>query len=285
MNKIFNWFKDPNNRSLQYILFLFLLIIMLVFQCNSNRNLKDKIAKEKTEKIRLANNDLAFKDSIHYSNVSDTTFRAQKLAYELTIKELKGQYSNLLGSFNKLKGTKIISVTNTNISTHDTLSTLPFVSNLKHKSFINLDDSVFFTHDNFLKMKINIPYSLKYYNQDSVLLNNDSLHLYGSVIPGLSSITIEHGIALRTGLFKDEKTGKVSIKIDTEYPNLKFTKIEGAIIDDNEVSRKVARSFRKQYGFGLSIGYGISGNKNSLIMGPFIGLSFNYSPKFLQFGK
>jgi len=103
----------------------------------------------------------------------------------------------------------------------------------------------------------------------------------------LADITIEQGMDIMTSLLKD-KNGKLIVQVKTNYPGVKFTSITGADIMQT-TPKKTLRTFRKQFGLGLNIGYGAvllpTESKFEVRYGPTISVGLNWSPKILQFGK
>jgi hypothetical protein len=127
------------------------------------------------------------------------------------------------------------------------------------------------------------------YKEAEPIIDNSYMNTYAKLNVYPAKINFSQGMVVQTGLYKD-KNGKVMIYAKSNYPGLEFTNLVGADIMQDPVSRKVARSFRKEFGIGLHLGYGVAMVKsdvsNEFIMktGPVISVGLNWSPKFLQFG-
>jgi len=116
------------------------------------------------------------------------------------------------------------------------------------------------------------------------LIDNKNENTYADLKVYPATIDFKQGMTVYTGLYKDQKTGKPMIQVKSGYPGLEFTNIVGADIMQDEVSRKVARDFRREFGVGLNIGYGAFFVDNMMRSG-FVGtIGINYTPRFLQFG-
>lgn len=116
------------------------------------------------------------------------------------------------------------------------------------------------------------------------IIEKEDLNTYAKINTGKATINYQQGMEIYTGLYKDKKTGRPMIEIKSNYPGLKFTNIVGADIMQDPTSRKVAREFRKEFGFGLSMGYGAAFVDNLIKSGFVINAGINWSPRFLQFG-
>lgn len=126
------------------------------------------------------------------------------------------------------------------------------------------------------------------YNNLEPLIPQDSIDIFGNLTIGEVELVLKQGISLYTGLVKDKKTGRILIEVKSDYPGITFNNIVGADIMKDEISRKVSRQFRKEFGIGINIGYGgmlLPGNGGYVIKtGPVFSVGLNWSPKFLQFG-
>lgn len=269
---IINYLFDSKNRNkllfgLSIILFLFLL-----HQCNSIRNLKDEVKAEQRENIRITNNFEASQDTIRQFKISDSTTRAEILGYQLTVDELKDNYSELLGKYEIERNKKPKTIIRTEYIIKEVIREVPVyvASNEDGTYSIIFSDSTKFNELNYRNLSGNIPFII------------DTSDVKPKVIPGNGNFDLELGMNLRLALFKDDITKKIMIKADTDYPGIKFTELEGADIlyEDNSSTRDL----RKRFSIGLSTGFGAMYNtqSNNIGVGPYIGIGLNYQPKILQ---
>lgn len=274
--------KDFFRRNGIFLIIIVVLLTLLSFQCNRNASL----VNDKIELNRTINNIEADNAVLKTYVVNDSILRGEIQGYELTEKELKKQYSDLLGSFEILKKQKIKTIVKTKIIIKDSLIIPTNVLEINGQSFFVFSDSTFYSEGNWRKVNGKLPY-------DIILISNtDTIKLdsavYSKAVPGNVALNIEQSMTLTTGLFKDKKTGKIMIKVDTGYPNMHFVDIKGASIMDDKKSDsyKLTKEFRKTFGFGFHIGYGLNVNKGGIVsMGPQISVGLNITPKWLQFGK
>lgn len=278
---ILAFITDPKNTRMLLLAGIVILILLLLQQCNAKQGLKNELEAQKAEANRISNNYEAAMDTINQYKIDGDTWRAEKAGYEITLDELKTQYADLLGDFEleKNKPPKVIIQTEWKIrdSIRDVL-VIAEIDSLGNRS-LKFGDSTYFDMDstNYRQLNGRIPYDIVFDPVDSVY----------RLIPGNASLNLGLGMNLNLGLFRDKKTGKVSILADTDYPGVKFTKLDGASIMDDPDSRKVARQMRKPWSIGLNLGYGAIVNTSSgtVGLGPYFGIGLNYSPKWLQFGK
>lgn len=279
LRNIFKFITDPKNTRL--ILFVGAIILLLLFlkQCNQAKYWKGQVEQQKIENRRIANNYRAAMDTIRTFKVDGDTWRSEKAGYELSLDELKKEYKDLLGDFDLEKNKPPKVVIKTEYVIKEVINNVPvyvLIDGNGDTSMVFYDlqkyDSI-----NYRKIDGKIPYNLVYNSKDSTY----------SVVPGKATIVFEQGVGLGLGLFKDKKTGEVSIKVDTNYPGIKFTRLDGASIMDDPDNKKIVKSMRKPFSIGISAGYGINLNlgTGTFGTGPYLGFGINYSPKFLQFGK
>jgi hypothetical protein len=279
INRIFNFITDPKNTRLLLFVGAIILVLLLLRQCNQSKYLKGELEKQKMESLRVSNNYEAAMDTIRKYKVDGNTWRSEKAGYELTLDELKNEYKELLGDFEIEKNKPPKVVIKTEYVIKEVINNVPVYVTVDANgdSSLVFSDTAKYDAINYRMLSGKIPYKLVYNSKDSTY----------SVVPGKGGFMLEQGVGLNLGLFKDKKTGKVSIKVDTDYPGITFTKLEGASIMDDPDNRKVVRSMRKPFSIGLSAGYGLMLNTSTGTFGtgPYIGFGINYSPKFLQFGK
>jgi len=125
-------------------------------------------------------------------------------------------------------------------------------------------------------------------NNQSIISSND-LFTFAQLTPGKANVKIKMGMSLGTALYKDPETGEIKIQVKTPYPGITFQDIRGAeIMSTIKSNKKVARSFRKEFGIGLNLGLGMypvaDNDQFKVKFGPVISVGINYTPRWLQFG-
>ena len=290
--KFWKFIKEflTNPKNKQIIIFsVFILFGLLFFkQCNSIKNLKKLIKTEQAEQERIKNNFEASLDTIKTYKTKNGALRTEISGYTLTINELKKEYSDLFGEYEKEKNKQpktIIKYNTEVVEVVKEIHTYVSIDSLGNNEFIFID-SANFGNGNKRIFSGNIPFKLNYFSlPDSILQHNDSISYFAEVYPGLGKFEIKQNISLITGLSIDNKTKKPLIWIETKYPGIIFSEISGAYIMDDPISRKVARNLRKEFGIGIQTGYGIMLSKTGYNTGIYVGVGISYTPKFLQFGK
>jgi len=121
------------------------------------------------------------------------------------------------------------------------------------------------------------------------IISLDELYTYAQLNTQLANTDIIIGMKLGTALYKDPKTGKISIQVKTKYPGIVFENITGVeIMNTLKENKKITRQFRQEWGIGFNIGYGgmLVPNDDmwNIKFGPVISIGINYTPRFLQFG-
>lgn len=265
---------DPKNTRMILLAIIVIIVLLFLRQCNLTADAKIEIEKAKSEMIRANNNHEASLDTIKKYNIDGDTWRSEKNIYELTQKELKKQYSDILGKFEyeKNKPPKVIIKTEyvikeiiNNVNVTSTIDSsgngeLTFADSLHHDTL------------NYRYLTGMIP----------VKISHDSSKYY--LYPKPASFSLEQGIGLNIGLFKDKETKKILLKVDTDYPGITFTNLSGANILDDPKNKRILRQTRKTWGIGINTGYGVLVNpKNGTVgSGIYFGVGLSYSPKFLQ---
>lgn len=279
LKNIVGFITEPKNNRLMLFAALAVLILFLLHKCNQTKDLNNQLELAKQEAQRVNNNYEAKIDSIKQYQVDDNTWRAEKRGYELTIDELKGEYSSLLGDFEIEKNRPPKFIIKTEYQIKEVINNVLVYAGTDGagNTFLKFADSAKYDNINYRYLTGQIPYKLIFNSSDSSY----------NIIPGLGTFGLQQGMGLNAGLFQDKKTKKVYIKIDTDYPGITFTNIEGASIMDDPKNKKALRSMRKNWAIGFNIGYGVQVNTSSsaLDFGPYMGIGLSYSPKFLQFGK
>jgi hypothetical protein len=291
MNWISNIWKfliNPKNRRM-IILAVFIVFGVLFFkQCNSIKGLKEDITTEQVETQRIQNNYDASRDSVDILITQSGALRGQIDGYILTIDELNNKYSDLFGEYQKEKNKKHKTIIKYIVQLKEDIKEIPiYVSDdsIGNKS-LNFIDSVNYKEGNKRWLSGKIPYQLNYYNlPDSIIQYSDSINYYANVIPGFGNFILKQNISLTTGLSIDKTTNKPIIWVETKYPGITFPTIIGAQITDDPISKKVAKEFRKEFGIGFTVGYGLVLQNKAYNNGIMIGVGVTYTPRWLQFGK
>jgi len=269
LKNILNFITDPKNTRMIMLGIIVLLLFLFLRQCG-----KTKTAKQ--EAVRISNNYKAAKDTLRQYAVGDSTWRAEKLGFEITINELKNEYAELFEDFEfeKNKPPKtIIKIEHVIIEHIDSIPVYLGVDSSGNK-YMNFKDSTKHNKNNYRMINGKIYY-------DIILDEIDSIY---KLKTKNAELNFELGMNLNLGLFQDKKTKEISIIAETDYPGVKFTNLNGANIMDDPSSKKILKNARKNWGIGINAGYGFLINTNSGIIntGPYIGFGVNYSPKFLQ---
>lgn len=276
ISSAWNFITDPKNRKLRNFIILAVLILLIIMQgCRANK-WKAEAELQEQEKQRIVNNYEAAQDTIEQYKIDENTWVAEKKGYELTVDELKEDYADLLGDYEFEKNKPPKTVVHTEYVIVEKVDTVPVFAEVHGDTIkIGFSDSAQYSPENFRYLTV---------NTETLYDISDSTLTLGKTN---GSFTLEQGVGIRTYLLKDEETNQVSIVTETDYPNLTFTKIEGANIIDDPRSKEAIRSFRKQFSFGINLGYGLlySPNQNNVYHGPYLGVGLTWSPKLLQFGK
>lgn len=287
---IWSWLTDPKNKSLKTLIGIVILIAIILIQCGNNKSLKNEITQQVLETQRVKNNFEALTSPLIQYKINDSTLRAEKLIVKITMDELKNNYSDLMVGFEDFKKKNPKVIEKITIINNETIREVPVyvkTDSLGNKELIFSSNKVF-SDSNYRKLSGTVPVSTKIFSKkDSIEVDAKTLGYYTQIYPGLSNFTLEQGIKLKVGLFEDPKTKKVTIAATTSYPGIIFTKLDGADIMSDDVSKKVTRNFRKTWGIGLSLGYGagVSLKTSQVFFGPQVGIGITYTPKLLQWGK
>ncbi len=276
---VLKFITDPKNTRMLLLGGIVILMLLLLQQCNAKNGLREELEAQKAETQRISNNYEASQDTIKQYQVDGNTWRAEKSGYELTLDELKGKYSDLLGDFEIEKNRPPKVVIKTEYKIKETINNVPVligVDGLGNK-YMFFNDSLRHDSINYRILDGKIPYDLVFNPIDSTY----------KLVPGSANFNLELGKNLNLGLFQDKKTKKITIMADTDYPGVTFTNIQGASIMDDPANKSVLRSMRKPWGLGLNFGYGtiITPSTGTIGFGPYVGIGLSYSPKFLQWGK
>lgn len=268
------WNLFKTHKYAKFMVFASIAIFMMLRQCNLTDIAQQEAEKYKIEVIRINNNLSAFKDTIKRYKVNETTWRSEKEGYTLKLDELEKEYIYLLGNFEYEKSKPPKTIIKTVYEIKDSIVKVPIYiadGDSIYDKKLKFSDSARFDNYNYRYLTGNIPFN---YINDS------------TISPGLGTFSLKQGIKLNIGLFKDSESSKIRVKVDTDYPGIKFTELEGAYILDNPKNKKAVKGLQKQWGIGVSMGYGVmvplTGAPGKLTTGPYIGVGLNYQPKFLQ---
>ena len=287
---IWKWLTDPKNKTILRLLLVISLIALILMQCSHGRELKTELEQQKSETERTKNNYEALHSPLTQSKINDSTLRAEKLALKLTIDELKKGYSDLLVGFESFKKQTPKLIEKITFNNTEAIREVPVHVKMDGlgNGIFTFNDSAKFKDGNSRTLSGILPFSSLFFNKkDSTQADINKLGLYTQVNPGHGDFILEQNVRLKVGLFEDPKTKKVIIAATTSYPGIKFSQLDGADIMSDESSKKVTRQFRKTWGIGLNLGYGIVVDLKSskVYYGPQTGISLTYTPKWLQWGK
>jgi hypothetical protein len=273
----FKWILDPKNRNLIGAGIIVLLLIMLMATCGRVSALQGQVQLEKQETQRVRNNWEASLDSVEMLTGENGELIGRIDGYVLTIDELNADYADLKRKYKIEKNKPPVVITNTEIEIKET--TIYVNVSIKGDSTIEVSDSVQYSPANFRYLTGEIPYTI------DTMLNKLQI--------GKGIFALEQSIALQTVLTRDKKTGKIEVQVSTDYPGVRFSQIQGAVITEDKENKKVLKQSRKEWGASVQVGFGgmldVSQVGNSgavrLSYGPYVGFGIHYSPKWAQWGK
>ena len=270
----FSWLANPKNRSAVALGLIILLIILLIGTCSRVSTLEGEAAKSEQEITRVKNNEAASRDSVTMMTGKNGELVGKISGYELTVSELESDYGVLLGKYEIEKGKPPVVITKIVTVIKD--STIYVAVGLEGDSVITVNDTSRFTADNWRILTGRIPYEI-----DTAL---------NQIKVDTGVFSLEQAIALQTVLTREKKTGKIQIQVITDYPGVTFSRIQGAVIQDDKENAKVLRQARKEWGIGVHAGYGAMLNlmdigRVGIAHGPYIGVGIHWSPRWAQWGK
>lgn len=262
----------------------FLISVIIVLIMLSLKQCGD-VDHAKAEALREHNNYLASLDSVRVIRSELGELIVEKSAYQLKVSELSNEQKDLIKRLDlntNGRGTTPKTVIQTVSEYNET------ITNIKSEVVKdpNGSEAITFNHEptlpgkNKLKISGKVPYDLNLLRDPA-----DSTKYIASVSPLGTTLTIEQNIDIVTGLYQDPKSKRIMTRVSTTYPNLTFSEVNSFDITDNPEARKALKAARKEFGLGVSVGYGLIGNSNSMSTGVFVGIGLHYTPKFLQFGK
>jgi len=269
---IIKWITDPHNRTIILFVIIALLVGLFFYQRSRTQTFKFKYEEQIKETSRITNNWDASLDSIVQIYDKKTGILTGTISgYELTINELNGKYDKLfsLYTIEKNKPPKVI--IEVKWKYRDSIVEVP--TYIQGDTLIALYDTASYDKNNWRIINVNIPFKFT----DSEF----------ATFP--ATINLNMGMSLGTALFKDPETGEIRIQVKTPFPGITFQDIRGAeIMSSIAQNKKVARSFRKEWGIGFNLGLGMMpvavNNTFQLKFGPVMSVGINYTPRWLQFG-
>lgn len=289
LKMIMDFFKNPKNRTIIILGAIVLFFILFFHQCNKTKDLENQLEKQKTESVRLLNNEQASHALLENYKLNDSTNRGIIQGYQLTQEELKNQFSSLTEGFEDLKKKTALALAKGTVIIKE-ISYITTTLKIDANGVEHLvgADTMKVDEDNWRRIGFDAPFRTKYFNtNDSTEVDIKKYNIFAQTYPDKSKFTFEQSIGLKVGLFQDKKDKKVYIVAQSKYPGLTFSKLTGADIMADPESKKVTRQFRKTWSVGFSVGYGAMADlkSNSFATGPYIGVGLNYSPKWAQWGK
>jgi hypothetical protein len=260
------------------LLCIVVLILLFLRQCNETSHAE-------TEAKREHNNYLATSDSVRTIKNDNGVLVQEKSAFEIKVSELTRYQKKLIEQLDlKSNGRGNTPKTVIQIVTEYRDNIIGIPSRISRdpngKEYIDFVYAPELPGKNKLRISGKTPYTLGLFRDPK-----DSTKYLSSISPGGTDLSIEQNIEITTGLYRDPKTKRLMTRVSTTYPNLTFNEINSFDITDNKETKQALKSARKNFSFGLSFGYGIVGNSTGVGPGFYTGVSLNYSPKFLQFGK
>jgi hypothetical protein len=255
---------------------IFVLLFFLAKQCEKTKSVEADAKRE-------YNNYLASKDSVRIIKSELNHTIAEKSAYEVAVNELSSSQKELIHQLglksNGRSGTPDIVIQTTG-QYEGNFKSIP--SRIVKDP--NGNEYITFTYDpkligtNQLKISGKTGYKLEI-ERDPI----DSTKYIGKVVPGGTDLTINQKIDIVTGIYRDDKTKRLMTRVSTTFPNMTFSDINSFDITDDPDTKKAMKAARKTMGFGLHLGYGLTGNSNMLTNGFYVGVGLNYTPTWLQF--
>jgi hypothetical protein len=289
LTMILDFFKNPKNRNIIIFAAIALFAFLFFRQCSKNEDLKNQLEQQKNETTRLVNNEEAKNAILLNYKLNDSTNRGIIQGYQLTQEELKKQFSSLTEGFDDLKKKTALALAKGTVIIKETkyIQTTVKIDSHGVEHLVGTD-TMKVDADNWRYISFDAPFRTKYFSRvDSTEVDFDKYGIFSQTYPDKSKFTFEQSIGLKVGLFQDKKDKKVYIVAQSKYPGLTFSKLEGADIMADPLSRKATRAFRKEWGIGFNLSYGatVDLKTSKVAFGPQIGVGIHYTPKWLQFGK
>jgi hypothetical protein len=240
--------------KLKNISIIVLVIIIILLLWNNNKIKND---------ISLYKNNIEYlKDSLRYEHEYNDRLVASHRALVIERKNLKEINKKLDEEIKKVKG-KVIEVIKTkSVIVHDTVEVVTNYTVYNTNGIYNL--------------KLNWEYDTSFTSEDWYVISGyNDVKLDSSMgVLDVKTVITKHdiGFSLITGL--REKDKKVEIFVTSNYPGLKPTSIDGAIIDPKKHPIFKKYSKKKKIGIGPYVGIGINGVGK---LSPQIGVGLQYN--------
>jgi hypothetical protein len=273
---------------------LVLLVVILVLasatflQHRTVKHFRERAFQEQVLREKAENNLLAASDTLRNYKTKEGKSAAEIAAYSLSLRELQGKYSDLFGKYEKEKNKPPVSIVKTEFVISERVVDLEISEWQNGKNgYLEFSSDTVYTEGNFRSIKGKIPFSVLYFTKDSVLISFDSTDIWAKIKPETPTVETSMGMSLLTGLRKDENTGHYSVWAETKYPNVTFTSLVGADIQEDPLYKDFSRSLRKEWGIGIGAGAQLTYDANTQKFVPGFGVTvgLHFSPKILQFGR
>lgn len=242
------------SENLKFILVVIVvaLTMLLLRQCEST-------AKAKGEVTRLQNNQRALEDTLSHFIDKNGRLTATMRGLVYTMDELQ---DSLEYEKNKPPVTLIEYVTEVKevIVTETTIDTIGERPDGTLIHLLQMTDSVKF-EKSFRVVDVDVP-----------------VWIDTTINAGKATIELQQGIWLNANLYQDIKTKEVFVELKTDYPGITFNNAQGVLVQRDDAFKGFSFSQRKQFGLGIHLGVGLTGNNIS----PYVGVGVHYTPKFLQ---
>lgn len=234
--KFMDMTKNSFKKDLFYLSAIIFIILLLLKQCGSNRDLQSK--------IDFQNQNLAaLQDTVRVQKNSageDMYVRKTLLTTKNNLEELN---KKLYDELKKIKG-DVITIhdveTVVDIDTQYVENTVTVYANGNYSLDFKFD--TVFSEGNYRKLSGN-----SFFSVDSTSRK---------VVPGQTRINEdEMGFSFSTGL--REKDGSLEIFVSPKYPDMKITNIEGAIVDPKKSDILKSMFPEKKWSVGPYIGVGL----------------------------
>lgn len=263
--KIINFIK--NNYKAIFVAVFFIIIMLLLRQCDSTRKWKNQV---KAERQKANQNLIALSDSIeNYKNKNNKQTYAKVMA-EMSPKELKINFPEL---YQKVKSEigEVKYVTNTKIIYKDTGS-------IKNSVAV-LSENYYGLHSNYFNKDstINLNSISKFYAIVQ-FLNEDHSKFKLKITPDVTTYEeMSFKFGLTTGVKKD-KDGLYKIFVTPDNDKFVITDIKGADVSDLFKDNKNNIKGKRKWSIGPNLGYSIVfGKNNQIYHGVSAGISIQYS--------
>jgi len=277
---ILKFITDPKNTRMLMLGAIVVCLLLFLQQCGATRAAKAEVELQKQETQRVSNNYEAAMDTIEQRKINETTWRAEKSGYELTLNEAKEKYADLLDDFNYEKNKPPKTIIETVYEVKENIDNVTINStdlDSLGNGLLTFADTAQFDSTNYRYLGGRIPYKFVFNEKDSTY----------KMVPDFGTFELEQGMNLNVGLFQDKDSKKISIVATTDYPGVSFTRLEGSDIMNDEKNKKLLRQMRKPWSLGMNVGYGaiVDVKNGQVATGPYVGFGITYSPKFLQWGR